>query len=80
MGSWKLVKATYGGEPLNFNGAVKIKNVTDSQFMWFAHKEDSRIVTDVGGGPYSVNGDTYTERLDYGLGANFKLSKAMQSR
>jgi opacity protein-like surface antigen len=73
IGSWRLIKAIYGGKPLNFNGAVKIKNVTDSQFMWFAHKEGSRIVTDLGGGPYSVKGDTYTERLDYGLGADFKV-------
>lgn len=71
IGSWKLVKAIYGGKPLNFKGAVKIKNVTDSQFMWFVHKEGSHIVTDLGGGPYSVKGDTYTEKLDYGLGADF---------
>ena len=66
IGSWKLVKAVYGGKPVKRNGQVQIKNVTDSQFMWFRHKEGSSTVTDVGGGPYSVKGDTYLERLDYG--------------
>jgi hypothetical protein len=67
------VKAVYGGRPVKPNGQVQIKNVTDSQFMWFRHKESSSTVTDLGGGPYSVKGDTYLERLDYGLGSDFKL-------
>jgi len=75
IGSWKLVKAVYRGKPLNPNGQIEIKNVTDSQFMWFKHKEGSSTVTDVGGGPYSVRGDTYSERLDYGLGNDFKVVK-----
>lgn len=57
------------------NGEIKVKNVTDSQFMWFSYKEGSSTVTDVGGGPYSVQGDTYSERLDYGLGENFNVVK-----
>jgi hypothetical protein len=74
-GSWKLIKAVYGRKPLKPNGLVQIKNVTDSQFMWFRHKEGSSTVTYVGGRPYSVKGDTYLERLDYGLGSDFKVVK-----
>lgn len=75
IGSWKLVKGVYGGTAHNFNGQIQIKNVTDSQFMWFRYKEGSSTVTDVGGGPYSVKGDTYSERLDYGLGNDFDVVK-----
>jgi hypothetical protein len=75
IGSWKLVKAVYAGKSFNPNGQVEIKNVTDSQFMWFRHKEGSSTITDAGGGLYSVKGDTYSERLDYGLGNDFKIVK-----
>ena len=75
IGSWKLVKAVYGGKLLNPHGQIEFKNVTDSQFMWFRHKEGSSTLTDVGGGPYSVKGDTYSERVDYGIGADFKVVK-----
>jgi hypothetical protein len=75
IGSWKLVKAVYGGRPFNINGEIEIKNVTDSHFMWFKHKEGSSTITDAGGGPYSVKGDTYLEKVDYGLGGDFKVVK-----
>ena len=75
IGSWKLVKAVYGGAPSNMNGQVEIKDVTDSHFMWFRHKEGSSTLTDAGGGSYSIKGDTYSERLEYGLGNDFNVVK-----
>ncbi len=75
IGTWKLKSAIYGGHTQQPGDSVKIKNVTDSQFMWFSYKEGSATITEAGGGPYSVEGDTYVERLDYGFGANFRVVK-----
>ena len=73
IGSWKLVSATYNGRTQELGKVIKIKHVTDSQFMWFVYEPGNKKVTDAAGGPYSVKGDLYSEKIVYGLGKDYEV-------
>lgn len=73
LGSWRLVSATYNGHAPNLGKVVEIKDVTDSQFTWFRYEPGSKKITEAGGGPYSVSGDMYSEKIVYGLGKDYEV-------
>lgn len=74
QGTWKLISGT------EISNGVKtvtdytktqqmIKIINDTHFAFLKHKlvtdKDSSNDFDAGGGPYTLNGDQYTEHLDY---------------
>lgn len=90
-GTWKLVSAikvikadTSSTYPVKGQEEEMIKVVNASHFAFFKHdlkKPGSKPVYDSGAGTYTLNGDTYTENLNYcnyreweGHSFNFKVS------
>ncbi len=73
-GSWTLIKYKYGTET-DLSDVPKIityvKNITDTHFSWASYGEDGNIIA-AGGGTYTVNGQIYTENIEYfhPLGSN----------
>jgi len=67
-GTWELVSYKYvEGAP--FKDVIKdqrvIKLMTGSHFVWVSYDLRKKKPTSVGGGRYSLEGDTYTEELDF---------------
>jgi hypothetical protein len=76
VGTWKLVSAKYGGRDASFLGnTTTLKHVTPTQFMWATYGADGKV-TRTAGGAYTLNGETYEETPEYGLGSDFGVVKA----
>src|ERR1700744_4450826 len=74
QGTWKLVSGTViinGVQTVTDYTKTQqmIKIINDTHFAFLKHKlvteKDSSNEFDAGGGPYTLNGDQYTEHLDY---------------
>jgi hypothetical protein len=78
-GTWQLTLYKYGSgtsifrEPSPNEGHIKL--ITDSQFMWAAFDKTTKKIYSSAGGTYTLNGDNYTESIDYGLGMDNYLEK-----
>jgi hypothetical protein len=73
-GTWQLISGTTitNGDSTTTaytNGSSMIKIINDSHFSFLKHDQnspkDSSNHFDAGGGRYSINGNMYTEHLDY---------------
>ena len=67
-GTWELVSYKYvEGAP--FKDVAKdqrvIKLMTGNHFVWVSYDVRKKKPTSIGGGRYSLEGDTYTEELDF---------------
>jgi hypothetical protein len=69
-GTWKLASYNYGTSH-NFipvpKGDQHIKLITETHFMWVETDTATRKVLSMAGGTYTLNGNTYTESIDYGI-------------
>ncbi len=75
VGTWKLVSAKYGGRDASFlAGSTTLKHVTPTQFMWATYSSDGKVTRAAGGG-YTLEGETYQEIPEYGLGADYGVVK-----
>lgn len=70
-GTWELVSFKYGTNETAFTqmppGQRRIKMITDTHFTWVQVDTATKKVTASAGGPYSLNGSTYTESIEFGL-------------
>ncbi len=80
-GTWQLISGTTitGGVPSSAeypNNMRMIKIINDTHFSFLKHDinapKDSANHFDAGGGSYSLNGDQYTEHLDYYIDRNWE--------
>ncbi|WP_145716896.1 lipocalin-like domain-containing protein [Chitinophaga japonensis] len=80
-GTWRLVSATTVAQgDSSFTdytkGVSMIKIINDSHFAFLKHEEnapqDSSNHFGAGGGSYTLEGDTYTEHLDYFADRNWE--------
>lgn len=78
-GTWQGASYKYGFGQSNFNDFTKnqphIKLITENYFTWVAYDSVSKKVFSAGGGRYSLEGDTLTEWIDFGLGMDAYLGR-----
>ena len=76
IGTWKMVKARYGGQEYNPSegGKIEYKHVTPAHFMLAAINKDG-IVGAAIAGPYTLKGAKYEETPEYGLSDVFTIVK-----
>ena len=55
--------------------AVTYKHITPVGFVWLSHEKDTGKVFRAAGGTYSLHGDSYTEKVEYGMGDDFDVIK-----
>jgi hypothetical protein len=71
MGTWQLSLYKYGSGTTDFTeaspNAGRIKLITDTHFTWVHFDKSTNIIHSSAGGTYSLEGNTYTESIDYGL-------------
>jgi hypothetical protein len=73
VGTWRLATAAYGGDEYKVPpGTATIKHVTPAQFTWLTYGADGTVTRAAGGG-YTLNGDTYAETPEYGIGSDFDV-------
>ena len=77
VGTWRLVSATYGnpgGKEIRDwihyvpQGVVHLKHITPTHFTVVTYEAQSKKVTIVGGGRYSLQDGVYKEMIDYAMG------------
>jgi hypothetical protein len=73
IGTWRLVSMKYGDAQSRPAPAdvIHLKHVTRTHFTVVSYNAQSKEVTRVGGGSYSLQGKSYTEKVDYALGTSF---------
>jgi hypothetical protein len=71
VGTWKMVKARYGGVEYKIpEDTTEFKHITQAHFMLAAIDKDG-IVRAAIGGPYTLKGEKYVETPEYGLSEIF---------
>jgi hypothetical protein len=70
-GSWKLESYKYGTSSGAFAsadaGIPRIKLITGNSFQWVHFDASTKRIVKSAGGSYTLEGDAYTEMLEYGL-------------
>jgi hypothetical protein len=72
IGTWKMVKARYGGKEANIG--TEFKHVTQAHFTLVAIDKDGTVRAAIGG-PYTLKGEKYIEMPEYGLSDVFTSIK-----
>jgi hypothetical protein len=69
LGTWKLISYRYGERDIQFpNDSVlrSIKLITPTHFTWVHYTTKDQLVRASAGGTYVLDGNNYTERIDFG--------------
>lgn len=81
IGTWQLSLYKYGAGTSVFKEANPneghIKLITDTYFTWVAFNKATQIIYSSAGGTYTLNGDNYTESIEFGLGMDAYLQKKL---
>jgi hypothetical protein len=79
VGTWRIISMKVNGEKNDLPvTSVTYKHVTPVGFMWLSHEKDTGKVFRAAGGTYTLRGDTYTEKVEYGMGDDFDVIKNTQ--
>jgi WD40 domain-containing protein len=68
VGTWQLVSIKHGPDGQSSAppaGQRKVKLITGTHFTWIVYEAGSRKVLHTAGGTYSLQGDTYTEQIEF---------------
>jgi hypothetical protein len=72
VGTWKMTSMKVDGQKNDLPDTdVTYKHVTPAGFTWLSYHKDSGEVFRAAGGTYTLAGDQYTEKVDYGVGSDF---------
>jgi hypothetical protein len=75
VGTWKQVKAKFGGKEATFpEGNTQLKHITSTHFTFVDFDKDGKFI-DAFGGPYTLKGERYEETFEYGVGGVFNMFK-----
>jgi hypothetical protein len=73
VGTWRITSFKINGQVSELpKTAVTLKHVTPEGFTWLSYIEATGIVYRAGGGTFTLAGNKYTERIDYGFGPDFE--------
>lgn len=72
LGTWQLASFKYGTDQPGFTDYPqdrrRLKLITATHFTWVDFGTATKRITGTAGGTYTLNGNTYTESIDFGLG------------
>lgn len=68
LGTWKLVSYKYGESDIQFatDGFQRIKLITPTYFTWIHYSTKDKMVSEMAGGTYTLNGGDYVEKIGFG--------------
>jgi hypothetical protein len=71
LGTWQLKSYKYGENQQAFTEFPpterRIKLITETHFTWIGFNADTKKIRSSAGGKYTLDGNTYTESIDFGL-------------
>lgn len=71
-GTWQLDSYKYGTSSSSFTTITPdrphIKLITGNRFLWVTYDAGTKKILESAGGQYTLDGDNYTESIDYGYG------------
>ena len=74
IGTWKLVSAKYGNREIDVSKlGTTVKHITPTSFVWVGYDSETKVVSRMAGGTYTLKGDQYEETPQYGLGGDFEI-------
>lgn len=72
QGTWQLVSYKYGSSASGFTDVMdnirRLKVISEAHFIWVQFDTLSGRISSSAGGSYTLNGNAYSEYLEYGLG------------
>ena len=72
VGTWKMKSMMINGQKNDLpDTSVTYKHVTPGGFVWLSYAKDTGKMFRSAGGTYTLAGDAYTERIEYGMGDDF---------
>ena len=76
VGTWKMKSMKINGQVNNLpEQAVTYKHVTPGGFVWLSYEKDTGKMFRSAGGTWTLAGDAYTERIEYGMSEDFNTIK-----
>jgi hypothetical protein len=73
VGTWKMASMKVNGQVNDLpESAVTYKHVTPGGFTWLSYNKDDGTIFRAAGGTYTLRGDAYTEKIEYGVGNDFQ--------
>ena len=76
VGTWKMTSMKVNGEKSDLpDVSVTYKHVTPAGFVWLSYAKDTGKVFRAAGGSYTLVGDAYTEKIEYGMSDDFDTIK-----
>ena len=76
VGTWKMTSMKVDGQPNDLpDSSVTYKHVTPAGFVWLSFRKDTGVMYRSAGGTYALRGDSYTEKIEYGMGDDFDVVK-----
>jgi hypothetical protein len=73
VGTWKMTSMKIDGQKNDLPDTdVTYKHVTPAGFTWLSYHKDSGEIFRSAGGTYTLAGDQYTEKIEYGVGSDFE--------
>ena len=76
VGTWRMKSMKVNGQVNTLpDRGVTYKHVTPGGFTWLSYEKDSGRIFRAAGGSYTLEGDTYTESIEYGMSDDFDVIK-----
>jgi hypothetical protein len=76
VGTWKMKSMKVNGQDSDLpESSVTYKHVTPGGFTWLSFEKDTGKVFRAAGGTWTLAGDTYTEKIEYGMSNDFDVIK-----
>lgn len=76
-GTWQLDSYKYGSSSGSFTAITlnrpHVKLITEKRFLWATYDTLSKKILESAGGEYTLDGETYTESIDFGYGMDSYL-------
>jgi hypothetical protein len=76
VGTWKMKSMKVNGQDSDLpESSVTYKHVTPGGFTWLSFHQESGKVFRAAGGTWTLAGDAYTEKIEYGMSNDFDAIK-----
>jgi hypothetical protein len=76
VGTWKMTSMKVNGQKNTLpEQGVTYKHVTPAGFVWVSYEKDTGKMFRAAGGTWTLAGDAYTEKIEYGMGDDFDVIK-----
>jgi hypothetical protein len=79
IGTWRQVSQKVDGvDRTTPQVYMTFKHITPAGFVWLSHDKSTGMIIRAAGGTYVLSGNTYTERIEYGIGNDYEVIRNSQ--